>query len=168
MSSTDPPAEPAPMPHVQVTMPDGQTHRGTLYERRQVEDGWVYLIGIVLWQAIDQDHPEPGEYRAWMPADHASPLPGTDYGPVPTTYLPPVDLPPPPATTTLPTPATAWRVIQERHAYDSTTRRTTVHRADCWSISGGQELHTLAEAREAMNQPHARGCILCGTDMSLR
>ncbi|MFB6991765.1 hypothetical protein [Streptomyces sp. NPDC056304] len=30
----------------------------------QTETGWVYRIGLVLWQAQSPDHPVPGEYRA--------------------------------------------------------------------------------------------------------
>lgn len=148
-------------------MPDGQDHRGTLYERRQTPTGWVYLIGIVLWRAVDPDHPEPGEYSAWMPADKIAPLSGTDYSAVPTTYLTPLDVPAPPPSPVRIQPATAWRIIQDRHAYDSDIRRTSVHRADCWAAEGGQVLDTETAAREAMRQPHARGCILCGTDQSL-
>lgn len=88
MTSTPPP------PPVTVTTPDGQTLRGHVHERRQVPDGWLYRVGIVLWQAPDPDHPEPGEYVAWMPATHITPVAGADYSAVPTTRLP-QDIPPP-------------------------------------------------------------------------
>ncbi|MCD9904576.1 DUF6233 domain-containing protein [Streptomyces sp. MT29] len=43
-----------------------------------------------------------------------------------------------------------------------------MHRADCWAADGETELITDEQhARAAMQRPNARGCILCGTDMSL-
>ncbi|MER6240021.1 DUF6233 domain-containing protein [Streptomyces clavifer] len=154
-------------PLVDVLMPDGQRLRGRLYERRQVAEGWQYWIGLVLWQSPDPDRSEPGEYRAWMPAARAEPVPGTDYTGVPSVYLP-REVPPPPASAVQPEPATAWRIVTERHAYDSEVKRTTVHRSDCWGAREGEEVGSEDEARTAMVRPGARGCVLCGTDQSLR
>ncbi|MER5617553.1 DUF6233 domain-containing protein [Streptomyces sp. NPDC002215] len=159
---------PADAPLVQVTMPDLQVLRGRLYERRQTPDGWLYMVGLVLWRSVDADHAGAGEYRSWMPASSTAPLPGADYTAVPTTRLP-QDIPPP--VTVRPTPATRWAAITERHAYDSDVRRTTVHRADCWQVTqqgGGTELGTEEEARAAMSQATAQGCISCGTDQHLQ
>ncbi|MFF5338495.1 DUF6233 domain-containing protein [Streptomyces sp. NPDC013181] len=57
--------------------------------------------------------------------------------------------------------------MPDRYAYGSDVHRTSVHRADCWAAAEGRVLHSEEEAREAMRRPGARGCILCGTDMSL-
>ncbi|MFD3970377.1 DUF6233 domain-containing protein [Streptomyces cyaneofuscatus] len=152
-------------PPVAVTMPDGQVVQGRLHERRQTEDGWLYKVGIVLWQAPDPDRPVPGEYVAWMPSTSVQPLPGTDYSTVPTTRLQ-QNIPAPPVRRV--EPATAWTVEYERTAASSAVARTTVHRSDCWSIRGRrEEITDEGQAREAMAAPHARGCILCGTDRSL-
>ncbi|RPK69970.1 hypothetical protein EES45_36230 [Streptomyces sp. ADI97-07] len=88
MSSPPSSEIPAPdaAPLVDVTLPDGQRLRGRLYARRQVADGWLYWIGLLLWQSPDPDHSEPGEYRAWMPAARSDPVHGADYGSVPTEY----------------------------------------------------------------------------------
>ncbi|WP_206431898.1 DUF6233 domain-containing protein [Streptomyces sp. ADI97-07] len=77
----------------------------------------------------------------------------------------PTEVPPPPPGAVQPQPATAWRIVDERRAYDSPVQPTTVHRSDCW---GAREVGSLEEARAAMAQQGARGCILCGTDQSLR
>lgn len=98
--------------------------------------------------------------------DRAAPVPGVDYAAVPTIRLP-QDVPLPPASTVRPVPATSWRIVAERRAYDSDIQRTTVHRADCWGAKEGQEIASEQEARAAMSQPGARGCTLCGTDQSL-
>ncbi|MEV0580930.1 DUF6233 domain-containing protein [Streptomyces sp. NPDC050392] len=167
MSSTIPSSADAPL--VDVAMPDRQVLRGRLYERRQTPDGWLFMIGLVLWRLVDDDLAGPGEYRSWMPASSTAPVTGADYSMVPTTRLS-QDIPPPPISTVQPVPATRWLVVHERHAYDSCVRRTVVHRADCWQAtreSGGTELGTEAEARAAMAEPNARGCIGCGTDQSL-
>ncbi|WP_331719486.1 DUF6233 domain-containing protein [Streptomyces sp. NBC_01174] len=160
MTSTPPP------PPVTVTTPDGQTLRGHVHERRQVPDGWLYRVGIVLWQAPDPDHPEPGEYVAWMPATHITPVAGADYSAVPTTRLP-QDIPPPAPPIRPPAPATAWSVERERRPYTETTARTVVHRSDCPTARPGPAIDTEAKARDAMAQPGARGCAVCGTDQSL-
>ncbi|MET9097180.1 DUF6233 domain-containing protein [Streptomyces cyaneofuscatus] len=154
-----------PPPPVEVVLPDGQAVRGRLHERRQTEDGWLYRVGVVLWQAPDPDHPEPGEYVAWMPSAAVRPLTGADYALVPTTRLR-RDIPAPPVRRV--EPATAWRVEYERHRADREVQRSTVHRADCWSIRGRyEEITDEREARAAMARTSARGCILCGTDQSL-
>ncbi|MGW1666196.1 DUF6233 domain-containing protein [Streptomyces microflavus] len=158
-----------PLPAVTVAMPDGQTLRGRLHERRQVEDGWLYRIGLILWQAPDPDRPEPGEYTAWMPSTYVQPVPGEDYTAVPTTRLP-QEIPPPPAYQG-PAPATEWRIESERHpaGTPAEARRTAVHRADCWVIQGQSTVVTdKGEARAAMARPGARGCALCGTDQDLK
>ncbi|MFJ1839891.1 DUF6233 domain-containing protein [Streptomyces sp. NPDC088175] len=159
--------EPSPgdAPAVEVTLPDGQVLRGRLYSRRQTETGWTYKVGLVLWQAQDPARPAPGEYRTWVPADRAAAVPGADYSAVPTARLA-APGPPPPAITTRP-PATRWLVEAERLPRSGGAQPTAVHRADCWAVTKGTELTTLAAARAAMARPGARGCIVCGTDMSL-
>ncbi|MGW0785901.1 DUF6233 domain-containing protein [Streptomyces sp. NPDC002913] len=155
-----------PPPPVTITAPDGQVLRGHLHARRQVPDGWLYRVGIVLWQAPDPDHPTAGEYVAWMPATHVEPVPGADYSAVETTRLP-QDIPPPAPPLRRPTPATQWRIERERRPYTQTTERTTVHRSDCPTAGDGPPIDTQTEARAAMAQPGARGCAICGTDQSL-
>ncbi|MFJ2574708.1 DUF6233 domain-containing protein [Streptomyces halstedii] len=67
--------------------------------------------------------------------------------------------------------AVAWRVTAERHRTEVNVPRLVVHRADCWQAEatqpGAEDIGSEAEAREAMAQPGPRGCIHCGTDMSL-
>lgn len=76
---------------------------------------------------------------------------------------------PPPASTVQPDPATQWRIVRERHAYDAEIRRSSVHRADSWTVhEKGTLVDSEAEARAAMAGPGARGCTICGTDQSLR
>lgn len=100
-----------------------------------------------------------------MPSASVQPLAGTDYSLVPTTRLQ-RDIPAPPVRRV--EPATAWTVEYERTYAGATVQRTTVHRSDCWSIQGrSEEITDEQEARAAMAQASARGCILCGTDQSL-
>ncbi|MFI5905493.1 DUF6233 domain-containing protein [Streptomyces cyaneofuscatus] len=154
----------SPLPPVEVTLPDGQVIQGRLHERRQTEDGWLYKAGVALWRAPDPDHPEPGEYVAWMPSASVKPLAGADYSAVPTTRLQ-RDIPAPPVRRVQ--PATAWTVEYERH-YAGAVQRTTVHRFDCWSVQGrSEDITDEHEAGAAMAKPSARGCIICGTDQSL-
>ncbi|MER5985754.1 DUF6233 domain-containing protein [Streptomyces sp. NPDC001787] len=160
------PAGSAPL--VDVTMPDGLTVRGRLYSRRQTESGWLLDVGIVLWRAVDPDRPEPGEYRAWMPASSASPVAGADYDPVPRIYLTRDIPPPPPSSVQPPPPPQSWIICSERRPSAAVVRPTRVHRADCWSADEGVEVTTEQKARAAMRLPGAHGCRICGTDMSLR
>ncbi|MFJ2589706.1 DUF6233 domain-containing protein [Streptomyces sp. NPDC087538] len=156
----------AAAPAVDVTMPDGQVLRGRLYSRRQVETGWVYRIGLVLWQAPTPDRPVPGEYRTWVPVAHVASVPGADYSAVPTKRLTEL-VPLPPVSAVQPAPATRWLVDTERLPRSGNVQPTAVHRADCWAVANGTAIASLGAAREAMARPGARGCIICGTDMSL-
>ncbi|WP_406515019.1 DUF6233 domain-containing protein [Streptomyces sp. NBC_00873] len=66
-----------------------------------------------------------------------------------------------------PRPATRWVVDAERRVYPAGVQPTAVHRADCWTVTAGTEVAAEEEARAAMARPGARGCCVCGTDMSL-
>lgn len=170
MTNASPIPCPADAPPVVVTTPEGQRLRGRLYAQRQTEKGWVVLVGLVLWQTVD-DVPAPGEYRSWTPAEHVHRIEGASYDAVPVERLPSyIEAPAPPATRVK--PAVAWRVTVERRRTDvSVPTRTVVHRADCWQAQdtqpGAEDIRSEAEAREAMAQPGARGCTQCGTDVSL-
>ncbi|WP_326683064.1 DUF6233 domain-containing protein [Streptomyces sp. NBC_01237] len=167
----DEPTLPTPdaAPPVVVRTPEGQTLRGRLYAQRETPQGWLLLVGLVLWRTVDEEHAAPGEYRSWMPAGQASRVPGADYGAVVTDRMP--DWTSPPAQPAVPAvPVPGWRIVAERRADGSAVRRTVVHRADCWQARDARYTETTdaGEARAALSRPGARGCTQCGTDMSLR
>lgn len=77
---------------IRVVLPDGQDIVGRLYARRQLPDGWVYLVSIPVYRNSNEDV-EPAEYRMWLrPQDHLRPVEGTSYDSVPTERLEPPSL----------------------------------------------------------------------------
>ncbi|MET8747275.1 hypothetical protein [Streptomyces sp. NPDC004728] len=58
--------------------------------------------------------------------------------------------------------------MKERRPYDSDAQHTTVRWADSWCADAGWDVESEQEAREAMALPGARGCSVCGTDLSLQ
>ncbi len=97
MTTTSPQVAP-----IFVILPDAQEVRGRLHARRQVKDGWLYQVGILVWQNGTNGLGEPAEQRVWVSPAHARPVPGVSYEHVPTHRLSPTDTPPqsrPPAWT---------------------------------------------------------------------
>ncbi|MFE9927138.1 hypothetical protein ACFYQA_38175 [Streptomyces sp. NPDC005774] len=67
------------VPPICVILPDAQEVRGRLHARRQVKDGWLYQVGILLWQDGINGSAEPAEQRVWVSPAHARPVPGVSY-----------------------------------------------------------------------------------------
>ncbi|WP_327437495.1 DUF6233 domain-containing protein [Streptomyces sp. WAC05374] len=133
---------------IELTLPDGQTVRVRLHERREVPgpSPWRYLVGVPSWVARP-DGVEAAEYTVWVTDRQLTPIAGVDLSGVPTRRLPG----PPPR------PAPGWvvRPAPERRG------RTVVHDAMCrHAAGGGTEVGTL-EALDALMRDGARACTDC-------
>ncbi|WP_435975595.1 DUF6233 domain-containing protein [Streptomyces sp. Qhu_M48] len=86
--TTSPEFEPVP---IRVLLPDGEQEVvGRLHARRQLPDGWVYLVSIPVYRNVEDGGVELAEYRMWLrPQDHLKPVAGVSYENVPTERLEP-------------------------------------------------------------------------------
>ncbi|MFF3775790.1 hypothetical protein [Streptomyces sp. NPDC002232] len=87
---TEPSGSPAfePVP-IRVLLPDEQEVTGHLYTRRQLPEGWLYLVSITVYRTPEDGHIEPAEYWMWLrPQDHLRSVDGVAYDEVPTERLP--------------------------------------------------------------------------------
>ncbi|MGY5079299.1 DUF6233 domain-containing protein [Streptomyces nigrescens] len=143
-----PPAGTRPA-EISLTLPDGQTVRVRLHERRETRGPhpWRYLIGVPSWVATPTGV-EAAEYRVWVTADPLQPIEGVDLSSVPTHRLP-AELPPP-------TPS-GWAVRPDPERRGG----TVVHDAGCRKTGGGGTELDAMEALDALMRPGARACHDC-------
>ncbi|MBT2511773.1 hypothetical protein J7I98_39630 [Streptomyces sp. ISL-98] len=75
---------------IRVLLPDGEQEVvGRLHAPRQLPDGWLYLVSIMVYRNTKEGGIEPAEYRMWLrPKDHLRPVDGAPYDTVPTERLP--------------------------------------------------------------------------------
>ncbi|MEV4590972.1 DUF6233 domain-containing protein [Streptomyces chartreusis] len=144
------------VPPICVILPDAQEVRGRLHARRQVKDGWLYQVGILVWQDGSNGSAEPAEQRVWVSPAHARPLPGVSYEHVPTHRLSATDAPfqkRPPAWT--------LQYLPHRPGHPGST---LLHVVGC---NPSDRTLTQEEAVAALRQPRAAACIECDAARSL-
>ncbi|MEU5959228.1 DUF6233 domain-containing protein [Streptomyces sp. NPDC047525] len=155
-------------PGVDVLLPDGQELRGRLYARVQRDNGaWAYQVGLVLWQTAESGDAVPGEYRVWVAPERLRPVPGVSYEAVLTQRRPRSRAAAvAEAVAQWPPTSDEWRIQRERRRLGTRLYPTTVHHVACF-VSGGVEVLTGEQAREALARPLARACGLCGAERLL-
>ena len=144
------------VPPICVILPDAQEVRGLLHARRQVRDGWLYQVGILVWQNGTNGSAEPAEQRVWVSPTHARPVPGVSYEHVPTHRLSATDAP-----SQKRLPAWTLQYLPHRPGHPGAT---LLHVVGC---TPSDRTLTLAEALAALHQPRAAACIECDAARSL-
>jgi hypothetical protein len=143
-------------PPICVVLPDGQEVRGRLHARRRAKDGWLYQVGILVWQDATNGLAEPAEQRVWVSTAYARPVPGVSYEHVPTRRRFAADSrshqhPP------------AWTIQQLPHR-PGHPGATLLHVVGC---TPSDQTLTREEALAALEQPRAAACIQCDAARSL-
>ncbi|GGR38993.1 DUF6233 domain-containing protein [Streptomyces netropsis] len=184
--------ERTPTPQIWVRTYDGQEIIGRLLRRWQAPDGqWFYEVSLTLWAHANvhgQDVAEPADITFSVPATHVAPVPDTSYEGVPVRRHPAAiarsrsgrkpTTPPPAEPGTGPGKSgdadwpqvrgdgtDRWKIDHPRYAYTQTgPRRTIVHHSSCFTASRGPAELTTAQAVEALRQPGAVACGVCGAD----
>ncbi|MFE8950457.1 DUF6233 domain-containing protein [Streptomyces sp. NPDC007856] len=151
MTTTSPQGAP-----IVVILPDAQEIRGRLHARRQVKDGWLYQVGILVWQNGTNGSVEPAERRVWVPPAHARPIPGVSYEHVPTHRLSATDTP-----SQERPPAWTLQYLPHRPGHPGAT---LLHVIGC---TPSDRTLTREEAHAALRQPRAAACIECDAARSL-
>ncbi|MFB8406037.1 DUF6233 domain-containing protein [Streptomyces sp. NPDC055912] len=159
-TSPEPGFEPVP---IRVVLPDGQEIVGRLYARRQLPEGWVYLVSIPVYRNTTDGHVEPVEYRMWLrPQDHLRPVEGTSYDSVPTERLAPPSL----VEQTLgPRRPSGW--VLEKLGGRHGRSQAVLHAADCGEAPTDTPRLSLDQALDAAGRPGVRLCSLCGAAQKL-
>ncbi|MFD4976234.1 DUF6233 domain-containing protein [Streptomyces sp. NPDC058424] len=144
------------VPPIFVILPDAQEVRGRLHARRQVKDGWLYQVGILVWQNGTYGLAEPAEQRVWVSPAHARPVPGVSYEHVPTRRLSGTDTP-----SQERPPAWTLQYLPHRPGHPGAT---LLHVIGC---TPSDRTLTREEALAALRQPRAAACIECDAARSL-
>ncbi|MEV5012616.1 DUF6233 domain-containing protein [Streptomyces sp. NPDC055692] len=144
------------VPPIFVILPDAQEVRGRLHARRQVKDGWLYQVGILVWQNGTYGLAEPAEQRVWVNPAHARPVPGVSYEHVPTHRLSATDTP-----SQKHPPAWTLQYLPHRPGHPGAT---LLHVIGC---TPSDRTLTREEALAALRQPRAAACIECDAARSL-
>ncbi|MFE4629785.1 DUF6233 domain-containing protein [Streptomyces mirabilis] len=144
------------VPSIFVVLPDGQEVRGRLHARRQVQDGWLYQVGILVWQDGAHGSAEPAEQRVWVPPAHARPVPGVSYEHVPTRRLSGAQ-----SSSQESPPAWTLQYLPHRPKHPGAT---LLHVVGC---TPSDRTLTREEALAALQQPRAAACIECDAARSL-
>ncbi|MEV0186279.1 DUF6233 domain-containing protein [Streptomyces sp. NPDC050625] len=139
-----------------VILPDAQEVRGQLHARRQMKDGWLYQVGILVWQNDTNGSAEPAEQRVWVSPAHARPVPGVSYEHVPTRRPSGTDT----ASQERP-PAWTLQYLPHRPGHPGAT---LLHVIGC---TPSHRTLTREEALAALRQPRAAACIECDAARSL-
>ncbi|MFE0376140.1 DUF6233 domain-containing protein [Streptomyces inhibens] len=141
---------------ITLALPDGQTVRVRLHERRETRGPhpWRYRIGVPSWAAT-QAGVEAAEYGVWVTSDQLHPIEGVDLSGVPTYRLPP-ELPPP--------RSSGWVALPDPKRRGG----TVVHEADCRQAGGGGVELGVMEALDALMRPGARACHDCDAAAALK
>ncbi|MEV4942879.1 DUF6233 domain-containing protein [Streptomyces zaomyceticus] len=159
-TSPEPEFEPVP---IRVVLPDGQEIMGSLYARRQLSEGWVYLVSVPVYRNRSDGHVEPAEYRMWLrPQDHLRPVEGVSYGSIPTEQLAPPSL----VEQVLgPRRPSGW--VLETLGGRSGRSQAVVHAVDCAEAPSGAPRLSLDQALDAAARPGVRLCSICGAAQEL-
>lgn len=183
--------EPVTAP-IWIRLPDDQQILGRLSDRFQSDSGaWYYQVSVSLWSIVHDSrsakvHSEPYDVSFAVPATHVRPVDGTDYSPIPVrrsraalvrarTGRSPTRTPAPAAAPEPEEEAGDWPPVRG----DDTDRwyvhtplfaadapppsPTEVHHIRCWVGTESRAL-TTAEALQALAQPGATACTVCGAD----
>ncbi|MEU0698154.1 DUF6233 domain-containing protein [Streptomyces niveus] len=151
----------APVPAlVRVLLPDGQELTARLWSRRQLPDGWVYLVGLPVYSNGPDGAVEASEYRVWVRApEHVRPVAGISYDGVPTERLPP----PPPVREALgPRRQSGWVTVSAGGSRGAGSR-TVLHARDCAEAPPPVHVLSLEEALDLAERPATRLCERRGT-----
>ncbi|WP_406190255.1 DUF6233 domain-containing protein [Streptomyces sp. NBC_01017] len=143
-------------PPICLVLPDGQEVRGRLHARRRAEDGWLYQVGILVWQDATSGPAEPAEQRVWVSPAHARPVPGVSYQHVPTHTGPQAD-----SRSHRRPPAWTIQYLPHRPGHPGAT---LLHVVGC---TPSDRTLTREEALAALDQPRAAACIQCDAARSL-
>ncbi|MFE6819599.1 DUF6233 domain-containing protein [Streptomyces sp. NPDC057675] len=148
---------------IRVVLPDGQEIVGRLYARRQLPEGWVYLVSIPVYRNPSDGHVESVEYRMWLrPQDHLRPVEGMSYESVPTERIEPPSL----VEQILgPRRPSGW--VLEKLGGRSGRSQAVVHAADCGEAPRNAPRLTLDQALDAAERPGVRLCSICGAAQEL-
>ncbi|MFE5797848.1 hypothetical protein ACFQ8C_35435 [Streptomyces sp. NPDC056503] len=77
------PAGSVPLP-VRVLLPNSEEVTGRLWARRQIPEGWMYLVSVVVYRNVGEDEVETWDYQVWLRAqDHLRSVEGVSYADVP-------------------------------------------------------------------------------------
>ncbi|MFE5948172.1 DUF6233 domain-containing protein [Streptomyces sp. NPDC056480] len=152
-----------PVP-IRVLLPDGEQEVvGRLYARKQLPDGWVYLVSIPVYRNTGDGGVEPAEYRMWLrPQDHLHPVEGTSYDAVPIERLESSSLVERVQGARRPS---GW-VLQDLGGRRGRSQ-AAVHTVDCAEAPQSAPLLSLDQALAAAARPGVRLCSLCGTAQEL-
>ncbi|MFE6788194.1 DUF6233 domain-containing protein [Streptomyces sp. NPDC057680] len=162
MTTSPEPAEFEPVP-IRVVLPDGQEVVGRLYARRQLPDGWVYLVSIPVYRNSADEDVERAEYRMWLrPQEHLKPVEGTSYDSVPTERLEPPSLI---AHALGPRRPSGW--VLAKLGGRRGPSQAVVHAVDCVEAPQNAPRLSLDQALDAAERPGVRLCSLCGASQEL-
>ncbi|WNO76418.1 MULTISPECIES: DUF6233 domain-containing protein [unclassified Streptomyces] len=177
-----------PLPPIVVVLPDGQEVRGLVHSRLQTSRGWMYQVGVPMWQTTAEEWVEPAELVLWVPAEYVRPMEGVPYEDIPTQQVEPVPAPataaagPPAAAAPAPepdgvlvpaaTPAVeagesrrAWR-IERLPRERGRPGWNVVHVHDCEDADDGDVLD-LDQTLMVLRRPGTRACTKCGAAETL-
>lgn len=136
-----------------------------LWQRRQTETGWVFLVGIPSYRVGDDGGVEAAEYRVWVRApEHVRPIDSVDYDSVVTETL---ERSP---------HAVVREVLGERRPSgwvlakgrgERGPARGVLHAPDCDEAPQGAPLLDLERALSVAESLATRLCTLCGCAQEL-
>ncbi|MFB7234992.1 hypothetical protein ACFCXK_09485 [Streptomyces sp. NPDC056269] len=145
-TSPEPGFEPVP---IRVALPDGQEIVGRLHARRQLPEGWVYLVSIPVYRNTTDGHVEPVEYRMWLrPQDHLRPVEGMSYDSVPTERIEP--------------PSLVEQILGPRRPSGWVLEKLGGRRGRSQAV-----VHALDQALDAAGRPGVRLCSICSAAQEL-
>ncbi|MER5886995.1 DUF6233 domain-containing protein [Streptomyces sp. NPDC001941] len=141
-------------PPVQVILPTGEVVTAHLYQRRQLEAGWIYQVGLPGYSGREDGVIEEVEYRVWVRApEHARPVDGVSYDAVPTHKLP--------ASRRIlgPRRPSGWVLAKPRPGQSASS---VLHAPDCREAPEQAPVLSVEGALQAAQDPRVRVCALCG------
>ncbi|WP_331748603.1 DUF6233 domain-containing protein [Streptomyces chartreusis] len=121
-----------------------------------MEGGWLYQVGVLVWQDGINGSAEPAEQRVWVSPAHARPVSDVSYEHVPTRRLSGT------GTASHKRPP-AWTIQYLPHR-PGQPGATLLHVVGC---TPSDRTLTLEEALAALCQPRAAACIECDAARSL-
>jgi hypothetical protein len=142
-------------PLASVTLPDGQTVRAVVLDRRQEVDGsYWYTLELVLISKVERfgqprAEPQPVIWQAPYPV--VQPIAGEDYSAVTVRIAP--------------TAGQVW-LVEERHSATGTVY--VLHRPNCAQPTGRSDRVGLEDAAALLGHDDAVPCTVCRPDAGLR
>ncbi|WP_257002499.1 DUF6233 domain-containing protein [Streptomyces sp. WZ.A104] len=154
---TTPLSDSRPAP-IRILLPDGEQEIvGRLHARRQLPDGWLYLVSIPVYRTTEDGGIEAAEYRMWLrPQEHLRPVDGAAYDSVPTERLAP-----PPLVEQILGPRRPSGWVLQKLGGRGGAAQAVVHAVDCTEAPEGVPILTWEQALDAAERPGVRLCSLC-------